>query len=188
MHKTHAVGKRIRDSCPSTTHTPTSGSGTWALAAAREGRAEGSLSIQASTGPNGDSGSKISSLLDNEDDLIDLSLLVSEGEDASGSLASQLGGVDEDDDGDGTVESMLATNTMVGGAEASVLPATVLSEEEENPYTRDDALSLVPPDAMIGEPALEALLAEGGKDLSLDRICRIFPFPLDGFQVGTAKV
>lgn len=33
-----------------------------------------------------------------------------------------------------------------------------------------------------GEPALEALLAEGGSDLSADRICSIFPFPLDMFQ------
>ena len=34
----------------------------------------------------------------------------------------------------------------------------------------------------IGEPALEALLAEGGRDLSVERVCQIFPFPLDGFQ------
>lgn len=29
---------------------------------------------------------------------------------------------------------------------------------------------------------MEMLLAEGGSDLSIDRIVRIFPFPLDAFQ------
>lgn len=33
-----------------------------------------------------------------------------------------------------------------------------------------------------GEPALESLLAEGGSDLSVQRICAMFPFPLDAFQ------
>lgn len=33
-----------------------------------------------------------------------------------------------------------------------------------------------------GEPELESLLAESGADLSIDRICRVFPFPLDNFQ------
>ncbi len=33
-----------------------------------------------------------------------------------------------------------------------------------------------------GEPALESLLAEGGSDLSVERICAMFPFPLDAFQ------
>ena len=54
-------------------------------------------------------------------------------------------------------------------------------QEEDNPYTIDDALR-APVDIAIGEPELEALLAEGGRDLSVDRIVRLFPFPLDGFQ------
>ena len=66
--------------------------------------------------------------------------------------------------------------------DSTALPATLSEEEENNPYTQADALSIIPSDALIGEPELEALLAEGGRDLSVERICRIFPFPLDGFQ------
>ncbi|GAX72807.1 hypothetical protein CEUSTIGMA_g262.t1 [Chlamydomonas eustigma] len=57
-----------------------------------------------------------------------------------------------------------------------------LTTDEENPYTTDDALSISSSEALNGEPALQKLLAEGGRDLSIDRICQIFPFPLDGFQ------
>ena len=35
---------------------------------------------------------------------------------------------------------------------------------------------------MGGEPEVEALLAEAGADLSIERILRIFPFALDAFQ------
>ena len=66
--------------------------------------------------------------------------------------------------------------------DSTALPASQSEEEENNPYTQADALSIIPSDALIGEPELEALLAEGGRDLSVERICRIFPFPLDGFQ------
>ncbi|EFJ43524.1 hypothetical protein VOLCADRAFT_119055 [Volvox carteri f. nagariensis] len=54
--------------------------------------------------------------------------------------------------------------------------------DEFNPYTTADALSAPAEGLVGGEPALESLLAEGGSDLSADRICAIFPFPLDTFQ------
>lgn len=78
----------------------------------------------------------------------------------------------------------LSEEEAAAAGEAAPLDTTLaLSEEEENnPYTQADALSIIPSDALIGEPELEALLAEGGRDLSVERICRIFPFPLDGFQ------
>ncbi|KXZ44081.1 hypothetical protein GPECTOR_74g695 [Gonium pectorale] len=54
--------------------------------------------------------------------------------------------------------------------------------DEVNPYTNADALSTAQEGLAGGEPALEALLAEGGSDLSADRIASVFPFPLDAFQ------
>jgi hypothetical protein len=37
-------------------------------------------------------------------------------------------------------------------------------------------------DEITGEPALEELLAERGNNLSAERLCRLFAFPLDNFQ------
>ncbi|GLI69984.1 hypothetical protein VaNZ11_014636 [Volvox africanus] len=54
--------------------------------------------------------------------------------------------------------------------------------DEINPYTTADTLSAPAEGLLGGEPALEALLAEGGSDVSASRICAIFPFPLDKFQ------
>ena len=118
-------------------------------------------------------------VLEGDDDLIDL---------------AGLGGEDEDDSDEAlllvaaTADQSLSLSGGGGesdGEASAAGPPT--SEEEENPYTREDALSLAPADAMMGEPALEALLAEGGRDLSLERICQIFPFPLDGFQQKAVK-
>ncbi|GLC66436.1 hypothetical protein PLESTF_000427200 [Pleodorina starrii] len=65
------------------------------------------------------------------------------------------------------------------GTDTEDATATV---DEINPYTSADALSAPAEGLAGGEPALEALLSEGGSDLSADRICAIFPFPLDTFQ------
>jgi superfamily II RNA helicase len=77
----------------------------------------------------------------------------------------------------------ISDETSSDGSLSSYDPALVEPPipEEDNPYTMDDALR-APVDAAIGEPELEALLAEGGRDLSVDRIVKLFPFPLDGFQ------
>lgn len=40
----------------------------------------------------------------------------------------------------------------------------------------------------MGEPELEQLLSEGGSDLSIERVCKIFPFELDAFQKKSVEV
>eukprot|EP00798_Chlamydomonas_sp_ICE-L_P018417 gene18417-24891_t len=51
---------------------------------------------------------------------------------------------------------------------------------EDGEYTEDG--EYVETDADMSEPDLEELLAEGGADLSLERVTRVFPFELDNFQ------
>ncbi|KAG2495596.1 hypothetical protein HYH03_006196 [Edaphochlamys debaryana] len=80
----------------------------------------------------------------------------------------------ESSDAEPDVELLLPETLELEDATATV--------DEANPYTVADTLSAPSEGLAGGEPALEALLAEGGADLSAARICSIFPFPLDTFQ------
>jgi hypothetical protein len=55
-----------------------------------------------------------------------------------------------------------------------------------HPHSHHQCTPTPPPSTLYtdrgGEPELEALLAEGGVGLSVARLERIFPFPLDSFQ------
>ncbi|GFR39875.1 hypothetical protein Agub_g377 [Astrephomene gubernaculifera] len=87
-------------------------------------------------------------------------------------------------------EDGLTSATLASTDEVELLTPEVLDSDEgsmetideENPYSPEDALSFPVEGLAGGEPALEQLLAEGGSDLSPDRIASIFPFPLDPFQ------
>lgn len=90
---------------------------------------------------------------------------------------STLASTDSDTAGDAIPDvELLSPDTI----EAESLSTS--SVDEENPYTDADALSAAVEGLAGGEPALESLLAEGGSDLSVQRICAMFPFPLDAFQ------